>query len=510
MRYGSVSLILTVLVIVAVIILNFIFAILAGRYEWMYADMKPNLIYSISEDCEDYLREHVIPEVDAYNKDKPASEQKKLEILFCDTEENLEADLSLKYILDSVKELSDIFEGYIEIGYVDIWNNPSEARALGVNSTDDVVCRFGDRIETMNLVNFYIFESGNTTSPVAYNGEKILASCLMRVTQEETPVCYLTANHGEDLTAYELIRMLTEAGYDLAFLDLSTSPIPEDCDLLITYNPKQDLIAADGISRQSETEKLDAYMAKGGKYMLFLSADTFVSGGRENMEAFLADWGVKYMHKPGENGIEDCYLVRDTSNSTSVDGYTILSQNATEGIGGQMMQGLPEKNQFGHSTYIAYADGFTDDGVGNRQATVNGSVRLVSPLMLSHESAVAWANGVALSRAAEDPFMLMTVSTAHCENGKDAYLICSASTEFASEDAMQSAVIGNSRTLTGLLKYMGRYNAPFELVFKPFESRLIESLTTREANVTTVILVALPALIAAGLGTFVLVRRKHA
>ncbi len=508
LRYGSVALILTVLVIAAVVILNMILASLAGRYDWMYADMNPHLVYDISEDCESYLSEFVISEVDRANE--KSGRRDKLEILFCDTRENILADDSLKFILNSVEELTEIFEGYFELGYIDIWNRPSLARELGVNTTTDVVCRFGDRFETMDLVDFYVFNGTDTTTPVAYNGEKIIASCLMRVTQEETPMCYLTANHGEGFGDYEFMRMMVEAGYSVGFLDLSVDPIPADCSLLVTYDPKQDLIGADGLSGESEVEKINEYMATGGKYMVFLSADTFVSGGRENLEAFLAEWGVRYMHKTGESGIEDCYLVRDTANSLTVDGYTVLSQNATAGIGGQMMAGLSQVNVFGNSTYISYAQGFTSDGEGNMQATVNGSVRKISPLMVSHESAVAWANGVALSRATGDPFMLMTVSKETCQNGEEAFLICSASTEFASQDAMQSAVLGNSRTLTGILKEMGRYNAPVDLVFKPFGSTEIESLTTKEANITTVILTALPALVFSVLGAVVLIRRRNA
>ncbi len=505
LKYGSVAAALTLLVLVAVVILNMIAAALAGRYEWMYADMNSTLIYSISEDCEKYLGDVVIPEVDRANEGK--NEKNPLEIIFCDSLENILADKSVKYIHDSVLELGEIFPGYITVDYLDIWNHPSQARELGITSTTDVVCKFGDRHETMNLADFYILDAAG--SATAYNGEKIIASCLMRVTQKDTPMAYLTANHGEAFGDYEMMRMLVEAGYTVGFLDLSTVDIPEDCALLVTYDPKQDLIVADELSSQSEVDKINAYMEKGGKYMIFLSADTFVSGGRENMESFLADWGVKYMHKPGEGGIEDCYLVRDTSNALSVDGYTFLSQASEKGLGGQMMEGLGGSNVFANSTYISYAEGFAENGEGNATATVGGKLRTVSPLMLSHESAVAWANGKALSRAAGDPFMLMTVSAQECENGETSYLLCSASTEFASQASMQSAVLGNSRTLMGILRGMGKDNAPVELVFKPFGSTEIESLTTKTANTITVILTALPAVVFLGLGIVMLVRRRN-
>jgi hypothetical protein len=101
------------------------------------------------------------------------------------------------------------------------------------------------------------------------------------------------------------------------------------------------------------------------------------------------------------------------------------------------------------------------------------------------------------------------MSVQDCANGEKSYLIASASTEFGSADAMQSTVIDNSKTLTGILSYMGKDNAPVELTFKSFGSDEIESLTTFHANLLTVILTATPALVCLVAGIFVLVRRKN-
>jgi ABC-2 type transport system permease protein len=331
----------------------------------------------------------------------------------------------------------------------------------------------------------------------------------MRVTQEGNPFCYLTANHGESFGDYELMRVIVEAGYTVGFLDLSSESIPEDCELLVTYNPKQDLIGADGVSSVSEIEKIDAFMAQGGKYMVFLSADTFASGEHKNLEVFLADWGVKYMHQPGD-GVEECYLIKDQANSLTIDGYTVLSENASRGFGANVMEGFTAANVFGNSTCISFADGFSQDAEGNFVASVNGKTRKAAPLMVTHGTAEAWANGRAVARAANEPFVLMSMTVQDCENGEKAYLVASASTDFASESAMQSAVLGNGRTLTGIMRYMGKENAPVDLVFKPFGSTDIESLTTSTANLITVLLAVVPALICLVTGVVVLVRRRNA
>lgn len=503
-KYGSVSLMLTVFVLAAVVIFNVIAAVLCMRYDWMYVEMFTPKVFSVSENCRDYISEYVIPEVDAVNKG--SGEDKKINIIFCDTEENILDDDTLKYVAGSVYEIQGMFEGYIEIDYLDIWQNPSRAASYGVTLTTDVICEFNGRHETMNLTDFFIYSYADQTAPVAYNGEKIIASCLMRVTQTDAPMCYLTVNHAEAYGDYEFIRNTVEAGYTVGFLDLYADEIPEDCDLLVTYDPKQDMTAGEAGSKTSEIAKLDEYMSKGGKYMVFLSANTFASGGFENLEGFLADWGVKYMHKAGEDSVEDCYLVRDNANSLTVDGYTVLARRAESGFGAEVLEGSDAPNAFGSSTYIVAPDMFEPDGKGN---FVSEDGRMMSPLLIAHSSAEAWANGRAVARASDGDFALMTMSKKECENGENAYLIASASVAFASEDHMQSSVLGNSRTLTEIIRYMGKDNAPSSLVFKPFDSVEIESLTTMTANTLTVFLAAAPALIIAVVGVFVLVRRKN-
>lgn len=512
-KYGGAAVLLSILVLAAVIIFNAIAAVLASRYEWMYSNMNSTTVYDISKGCEEYLAKYVFPRVDEVNE-KHASEGKdkqKIKIVFCDDKESIEKEQAQKYILDSVYEINELFPGYIEIDYINIWEHPGVAREYGVSAESDVVCIFDGRYETMNLTDFYVYSINDSTYPTGYNGEKIISSCLMRVTQENTPVCYFTANHGEAFEDYEFMRIVVEAGYMAAFIDLSNQEIPENCDLLVTFEPKQDLIISDGASEISEVDKLNAYMENGGKYMVFLSADTFASGDRENLEDFLAEWGITYMHEKaaGEDGVENCYLVKDSANSLTVDGYTVLSENAKIGLGAQVMSALSDKNAFRNSTCIAFAEDFKSDGEGNYRTSIDGKERIASPLMQSHSTAEAWAGGRAVARASEEPFALMTMTTQVCDNGKTAYLVASASTEFATEEFMQSIALGNNRTLMGIISYMGKENAPVELSYKPFASTEITAFTVKDANTVTVLLAVIPALACLVLGTVVLIRRKN-
>ena len=96
-------------------------------------------------------------------------------------------------------------------------------------------------------------------------------------------------------------------------------------------------------------------------------------------------------------------------------------------------------------------------------------------------------------------------------NGKTlargAWLVRKASEE---PQKRQSAVFGNSQTLSTILKYMGKENVPTNLTFKPFGDTDIDSITTAQSTTITIVLAAVPAAVILGTGIVILVKRKNA
>lgn len=500
LRYGALSLLLCVLVVISLIILNVIAAVLSLRYEWMYGEIARPEVYELSDPCREYIEKYVSPEV--------GERGGKIKIVFCDTRENIRSEEMYKYVYDSIVEVAEEFSDIVEIEYMDVFERPTLASSYGVDSINDVVFLYGDKHETVDLRDFYAYETVNYESVVtAYNGEILIASALMRVTQKNTPMCYVTVNHGEEFADQELVRVLAQAGYTVGTLDLYADEIPEDCEILLTYNPKKDLTVSGETSDISEVARLESFMASGGKYMVFLSADTFASGGFENFESFLSSWGVSYNHKTTDEGIEACYLVKDSANSLTGDGYTVVAAPAQSGAMAELAAGVKAPTSFGNTTYMSVSAGFSLDEKGNFVSKETN--RTLSPIFLANSTAVAWADGRAVTRASEEDFILMSVTEQTCADGEKAYLLASASTDFASGGALQSASLGNSKAIGEVLRYMGKDNAPSTLVPKPMGQTDIASLTTRDATIITVVMVALPLIITATVGTVVIVRRRN-
>ena len=107
-KYGVVSLMLTALVLAAVIAFNVVISLLATRYEWLYISLAPQNYFTISEECEEYLRDYVIAVADEHNASLPEEEREKLVITFCDEKETLLAEDWTKYVYDSVLQIKEL------------------------------------------------------------------------------------------------------------------------------------------------------------------------------------------------------------------------------------------------------------------------------------------------------------------------------------------------------------------------------------------------------------------
>lgn len=489
LRHGGVTVALTVLIVVVVILLNASVTSLAMRYGW-YVNMNPTLLYPVTDTCYGYLDEFVIPKAD-----------EDIRLIFCDEEENIRADVTQSYVLNTAEELAEKYPDTVKIEFLNVWENPKIARAYGVTASTSVVVACGEESRVCTLRDFFLFPVGDSENPSAYNGEKRFAVAMKAVVSPDAPVAYFTLNHGESTEDYALMYALTDAGYMINYLDALSFEIPEDCGLLVSYNPARDFTSADGVSGISEIDKLDAYLAKGGKFMYFVSADTFAAGGFENIETYLAGWGVTFAHDTGAEGVEECFALRDTAHSITTDGYTLLGRIPSAGRGSEIMADIDGVLRAANATAIRIPDAFA----ASNGDYVSGT-RTLTPLLRTYAGAEAWAGGRPVDRTAEG-YDLVTLTQDQATNAS--VLVCS-STEFAIEATLQGGGYGNAAFLLTALEAMGKTEVPVELKSQPFSDDTIHILTTAQARNITIALVAIPVLVVTVWGLIVLIRRRFA
>lgn len=551
-RYGGTSLAITALIIAVVIILNAIMTLLTKRFMW-YGDMTPDLHFTISDECFELIGEVADDEINspvemidkfradnkAYNSEHGLSEgdegyrdeNVKVNILFPVEPDALEADDTTLYVKENAEELRAKFPDYITTEYVNAISNPKRfQKYLSSNtekiSLESIVIECGSEFRIRTLRSFYIF---NKEEPYAYNGEKAFASSILAVTRAEMPLACYTVNHGEKFpisaevdedgnNLVPFLDVLENAGYRAQPIDLSTEEIPEACRLLITFNPKQDFIAGNnGLEKQGELKKLDAYLADRNAFMVFLDHTT---GELENLEEFLGEWGLAVRR----NG-EDPIVVKDTQHSNLNNYEAVIGNYDQNDIMDGWAQGLSAKVIFEDAMAIEYARDYkittqplaTDE---TKTFEIGGNVaynRAVFTMFKSYETASGYAAGSEVAKAtASDPFKLMGVSVeTHYEQEKystiedSAYVMLCGSTDFASDKYLYSNSYGNEDLLLSVFQMCGREPVPVGLDFKEFANYSIEEISTGDATKYTVALTVAPIAIALCAGVFVLVRRKN-
>jgi ABC-2 type transport system permease protein len=350
-----------------------------------------------------------------------------------------------------------------------------------------------------------MFSQTDTSTPTGYGGDRCFASGLVYVLNTDRPTAYFTVNHDEIFYDSQIMLALRDAGYNVNMMDLYFNDIPEDCELLVIYNPNADLIVADGISERDEAKKLESFLARGGSLMVFYESDTPTL---VNLESLLADWGYTILRDYDEatERYYNCMVKDDTAALTS-DGFTILGQYVTESAAADTTAALRARDYipgvvFRDATVLDIPEGYTESGIG----TYTAGSRTRSDLFVASASAIAYANGgQVLTDLGELPLLAVTEDA---QSGGQV-MLCS-SVEFASEKYMQSIVFGNSDTVQCLSGHLGSVEPLLGLKFKPFTTDKISLITTAQMRNWTITLTVVPAVLVLGVAITILVRRKYA
>lgn len=472
----------------------------------------------------------------AFNGEKGLYETDvKVKLVFCDLPDNLNNDGSQRMVYETAKDLAERFPDYIEVECIDIWNNSTAVQkykttSMSTITSSNVIIESGTEYRICSLRSFFVFNTTTDTTAWGYRGEKVFISNILAVAQAEAPIACVTINHSEGFKDYELLNTLQEAGYKVQLIDLAYQEIPDDCRLIVVYNPKEDFMVKDGISEISEIEKIDRYLdGLSCSLMVFVNPET---PKLTNLEEYLEEWGVVIDRHTDQLGDTYNYIVKESaSESLTSDGYTFSGTYVEKGVGASIHKTLrettyPPKVIFRNSTSLSYSELYENAYYINEQDpedatdeywygvySSNGVSRSIYDVFTTGNGAVAMANGTQVKNAAGQPLKLMTITReAQMVTNEDvdyATVMVCASTEFATEALLSSAVYGNTDILLSSARGMGKEFIPVDLDIKPFASTEISEMSTESKNTYTVLLAVVPAGIVIVAGIFVLVRRKY-
>lgn len=550
------SVVILVCVLVAVLLLNVAVSLLLYK-KVAYIDLtRPKYsetggFYTFSDGLKAAMDESVIPSVDRINDEREASglERLKIEIIFCDDADKLNADEQTKMIQHTARQLANKYSKHIELRYVNVEKNPSAVQSYRVTSATtiyptDVIVSFGTEFIVHGKASFYTVDE-DTGEVWAYNGEKKLASSILSLTRADSPICALTTNHGESLFDYSdgtprvrdeystFIDIIAAAGYEVKLIDLEKDAIPDECRMMICFAPTTDFKAFGnlGESGVSEIEKLDKYLDSSKTFFYICDPST---PELSNLEEYLSEWGIKPARAQTSAGITQNYCLFDSENAANSDGSLMIGRYATAGYGSTITSDLragayPPAVAFGSSTAILYSDSYTKNSVILDQDTLektyiysyynNGVSRTMYDVFTSNTSAYAKVGGEVHSHADEtNLFSLFTLTEETRQVQEDSfnmanlssYVLGLSSTEFLKNEFLESGAYGNADVLLAALRATSTETVPVNLEFKVFYDAEIDDLlfTATKTTPTVVMLCVIPVTLCIIVGAVVCIKRK--
>ena len=546
---------LTVAVIAAVLAVNVLFSFVADRFMWQVDETvtryttRPGVsMYTPTEEFMDLIRDSAIPMVEQMNDQRAArgEEPITINIKFCTERDRVYSADKLRMIQYTAMALQKEFPHAVKVEYLNIAENPSQVQKYKATSSTNIyshqiIFEFGTEYRVTSYDYFFLTNDTNSTEHWAYNGEQKFASLLLALTRAESPIAGFITNHGEQLENCRSFRNLVErAGFDVMDIDLSKDTIPENCRLLICYDPQVDFIglgnAAYVEGDKSEIDKLDAFLDQAYSFMLFVDNET---PELPVLEEYLEEWGITVARAENAEGELDTLTVRDQTMKLDKDGYIPMAEYVTVGGGASITEDMrnvsyPAKVVFPNATAIVMSESYrttyvdVDETTGVTEAYSygsyyrNGVSRYFHDVFKTGATAAVEGFGKQYQVATEqDRFNLMTISmesrtvqeTNYLSTQEPSYLAVFSSTEFASDTILDSAAYGNADVLTATLRHMGREVVPANLEFKAFKNYEVDTdaYTPDPGTLiaTTVMMTLIPITICVIAGVCINVKRKY-
>ncbi len=278
LKYGSLSVVLTVIVIAVIVLCNVLVTFAAEKLPSLSIDTSANQFYELSDESIEYLAT-----LDDYS----------IKVIFIGSKSTLMSD----QYYNKVVTLAEKYQQYtpnLKVSYVDIDKNPGFAAEYDdvTLTTGDALVVCGDRYRQLTSGDFLYSseedqqaaQQSETEVEYSLNTEYALTTAIMVVTASDNPQATVVTGHGEkELT--KLTKLLENNGFTVSSQSI-LKEFDEDTNLLIIAAPTKDY-------SESELKKLDDYMYNNGRYgkNIFYIAD-YSQPVLPNLEAFLYDWGI--------------------------------------------------------------------------------------------------------------------------------------------------------------------------------------------------------------------------
>jgi hypothetical protein len=280
LRYGFVSVCITLVVIAVIVLFNVVLTALFKKYP-LDIDLTEDRIFEISAETIGFLEE-LDQDVDIY---------------VLNTESSFISGSPAEYFVQANEVIRKYaqYSPRVRLEYVDLIRNPDfPSRFPGTDAgMSDVLIVSGDRSRKLSPRDLFNIQTSYYGSYISSSkAEQAMTSALLAVTSKKSSLAALIEGHGElDVGAFtELLKMNV---WETAGVNTITGSIPPEASLLILAAPERDLSV-------EELAKIDRFLEGGTNRVFFYLSSLSQPGlsdqpgesGFPNLDAFLAEWGL--------------------------------------------------------------------------------------------------------------------------------------------------------------------------------------------------------------------------
>lgn len=273
LKYGSLSLAITVAVIAALVLVNAVATLLVERYP-LKLDLTEEKLFELAPESIQYLK----------------TVKKKVEIILCGGEEVYKSYDTYAKTVEMIKNYSK-YNSLVTVSFVDVEKTPTfksqypdEAKSI---NAETIIVRSGDRYRMLTFSNLLDIQQDyyGSVEVVASNAEQELSSAIDYVLSDETYDIQYTSGHNEtDIDEFK--ELLKTNNFPSSSVSLLQDNIAEKTRILIIAAPTRDF-------GEDEIKKIESFLINGEKYgnhlLVFFSPSM---PALPNLEAFLAEWGI--------------------------------------------------------------------------------------------------------------------------------------------------------------------------------------------------------------------------
>ncbi|MDR0399535.1 MAG: GldG family protein [Treponema sp.] len=280
LRYGVVSVCITVVVIAVIVLFNVVLTALFERYP-LDIDLTEDRIFEISNQTKDFL----------------AALDQDVNIYVLNTESSFVTGSPAEYFIQANEVISRYaqYSSRVRLEYVDLIRNPDfPSRFPDIDpSLNDIVIASGNRSRKLSPRDLFNIQTSYYGSFISSSkAEQAVTSALLGVTSRKSSLAAVIGGHGE-INVDAFTGLLQMNVWEVATVNTLTEPIPPEASLVILAAPERDLSS-------EELEAIDSFLEGGNNRIFFYLAslgqpsqpDRPGESALPNLDAFLAEWGL--------------------------------------------------------------------------------------------------------------------------------------------------------------------------------------------------------------------------